>query len=1482
MASRADAIRRKKQGDEARARVLSGMYNQPQQAAISPRAAAIRQTILNGGGLNLDKEIPGSSNMVQGPPKPNAVDPLKNLPPELRMTGPDFIAQSTLGRAATGNPQAVKTVRDATGVTVAPVQGPPAPKNIPTNAYEEWYNDNIADSPIDKIAKSLWGADRAVQQVKAGSLDTATLGLTRGIGRAANALTPGGQENLTPKLNEQVESLPYRIGEFAGYIPPGMAIERGVSKVIGPALQKANKYGRAAITGAAVGAIDAGAQELGDVAFRGEEFNPSNIALGGAIGGVAAPALTGIGAGLQKALSKFNQSKSVPALPVGRRENRMDAAAARSVQQSGTDAIATPYTFDLPEGTPATRRAVENAAEGRNEIQQINSRLRELETQYEQRVIDEYKYLKQSRDNRGGVKQGQLQRDVNGDVVGRTGRTSENPLWYQEFYQTNGRAPTNKDLYQLARQRVDDGFADESGQVPSWRQESGYDDQIAAYTVARDAMRSGVRELDPALNVTEQPLVTQRLRQEGGSGPRVNDSSLNRQHIEMPPEPEIPAYLRAREQRQNAARSTEPVNDEVEEIVQAVQNPRIRDRVYTFLDEAEQNARKRIAARKNRLSSTPVDEWADYAIIGAAKMGKGTIKFADWTEEMVKEFGESFRPKAERAYRDAKEELRRQERRASKEGQAAEKFNDSGIGDATTFEQKISRQPSKRRESFRKKWEHVRTQFVDDLAPLEALEKRVRGIVSSAEKSLYKMARMYKGTPEKANQIVKNRLAPIVDAVEKAGYTADDLGKYALAVHARDVNKAGYKSGFTNAEIEDVIGKYGTPEMEKAREALVQVNKDMMKELVNSGVVSKELADVLDNRWKNYIPLFRSFDDDVEGFGGSMSKSLANVASPVKALKGSERAVIDPLENMVRNIFQSVSAAERNKVASQLANLAKSDPEGKFIRKLDPNEQVGRKNVVNVKVNGENVKYEVEPEVYRAMLNLDQESSNMLMNILSKPASLLRAGATLTPEFSLRNPMRDVLQAFVTSESGFNPITDFTVGLIQSIKKDKLYQEWIDNLGAYGNVLSMDRNVHRKALEKVLKEKPSKKFVNILNGKSLINLLRAITDTTESATKVGEYRAALRSGASPQEAAYRSRDIMDFARAGVGVRQANRIVAFLNANIQGKSKLIRSIKKNPGGTIARMFVSATLPTVGIYLLNRQVANETQKQTIDESPDWLKDTFWLIAVPGTDTVARIPKPFDIAPLFANLPERALQFVETKDPEAFEGFVRRTLSDAALPAQITGLWPFIEGMSNYSFFREGPIIPQREQGWEYRDQYDPVRTTESAKFLAGAMSKITGDKGMLKNFSSPRIMDNTIQGLTAGLGSYGTSALDSILKGVGAVDRPAAPAKRIEQLPFAKAFLVDPLQSTKSIEKLYDLRQKLSSEKASDKINNSAFTRESDLKTLNSAADAMGDINKQIRAIEADKNLSAQVKRLQIEPLLSERNRIASTTMDGMKK
>ncbi len=85
---------------------------------------------------------------------------------------------------------------------------------------------------------------------------------------------------------------------------------------------------------------------------------------------------------------------------------------------------------------------------------------------------------------------------------------------------------------------------------------------------------------------------------------------------------------------------------------------RIGASAVPVLDEVEKKAKERIEKRGTfkggRLNAgLPADDITDLAIIGAVKIAKGVVKFAQWAEEMVEEFGEAIRPHLARIYEDA-------------------------------------------------------------------------------------------------------------------------------------------------------------------------------------------------------------------------------------------------------------------------------------------------------------------------------------------------------------------------------------------------------------------------------------------------------------------------------------------------------------------------------------------------------------------------------------------------------------------------------------------------------------------------------------------------------------------------------------------------------------------------------------------------------------------------------------------------------------
>ena len=86
--------------------------------------------------------------------------------------------------------------------------------------------------------------------------------------------------------------------------------------------------------------------------------------------------------------------------------------------------------------------------------------------------------------------------------------------------------------------------------------------------------------------------------------------------------------------------------------------PKKRDKVISFFDDAEQAALARIAARKNNLNSLPLPEWRDHAIVVASQLAKGTIKTATHVEDLVKLFGEEIRPVATQVFQSAQSMLK--------------------------------------------------------------------------------------------------------------------------------------------------------------------------------------------------------------------------------------------------------------------------------------------------------------------------------------------------------------------------------------------------------------------------------------------------------------------------------------------------------------------------------------------------------------------------------------------------------------------------------------------------------------------------------------------------------------------------------------------------------------------------------------------------------------------------------------------------------
>jgi hypothetical protein len=785
---------------------------------------------------------------------------------------------------------------------------------------------------------------------------------------------------------------------------------------------------------------------------------------------------------------------------------------------------------------------------------------------------------------------------------------------------------------------------------------------------------------------------------------------------------------------------------------------------------------------------------------------------------------------------------------------------------------------------------------IEELKPLQRVVEEITGgtKISSSENP-FELAWLNRGWQGRAEAFLKfgrvdknfkkigKSFEEIIKPVTKE---LDDFRAYAIAKRAKELADREIETGIIKSDVDAILKRHADKGYDKVLDQLVQYQDDVLSELVSQGVLSKESVESMRILNKDYIPFNRVMEQFQKKAGTGKGYQAY---SPVKGIKGSTRDIIDPLESIIKNTYVAINMAERNRVGKALVQLGeKFEGVGKFFDKVPPkmmgqtiqlkdieaalrdagadtatinleqvanifrpNRFVGKDNIITVFREGKPEYYEVFDEpLYRAMLALDKESMNTLTKLLSFPAKILRAGATLTPEFVARNPLRDTLSAFVYSKYGFFPIYDTARGLFHAIKKDDLYLKWISSGGANSMFVSMDRDYLQKNLRGMLKTSLKDKALNIITHP--LDALRAFSEFTEIATRLGEFGKGVTKEGMTEEgirkAALASRDItLDFGRAGTAGKQINKVIAFFNASLQSTDKLIREFTprriegkldwSRPLRNTTKAMAGITLPSILLYYANKD------DKRYQELPQWQKDTFWIIL--GKEKIYRIPKPFELGIIFGTIPERILQWIEQNDKQAFDGIGQR-LKETFVPDVIpTALMPLIEAWTNYSFFKAGPIVTQSESNMEPWAQFNAY-TSETAKLLGKALNQ------------SPKIIENTINGYGAGVAKYGLDVSDLLLKASGMVKAGTLPKATIEQYPLFKGFMTKAYQSSDSVDKFYTRLDALEAEYTTAKNNKILFKKMGELKQLRSKKTKIGDIRKKINKVYASTTYSSEKK------------------------
>lgn len=708
-------------------------------------------------------------------------------------------------------------------------------------------------------------------------------------------------------------------------------------------------------------------------------------------------------------------------------------------------------------------------------------------------------------------------------------------------------------------------------------------------------------------------------------------------------------------------------------------------------------------------------------------------------------------------------------------------------------------------------YHNMYTKLVDELHPYDELTKegeRRIGRKFSTEESPYEQAWLARGWAGKAKALIERGvpekgIIAFKDIVRKIpDKLLKDFSTYLTALRELDMNRWNKSlpegetkliTRYTEAECLETIKHYEKSSVFKKAAAEIHKYTDYLlsEEAVNAGMLSKEAAAAMKNKYPHYVPFFREFYEAADTPGKGTGKGFVNVGGVTKKMKGSTLDVIDPIESIARSTYAIINAVERNKVGQSIVRLSKIDGMGALVEKVDGAAKV-MDHSFSVWENGKKVVYNTTPELYQAFKMLNPEGANMVVKILSVPAKWLRAGAVLSPEFMLRNPARDMISAAVYSKHGFIPVADTLKGLALYLHKGDTYWEYMRSGAAQANLVSLDRNYLSGQIRDLMTRPGVKKMVTT----NPIEILRGLSEATEMATRLAEFHnvrkgytgignrlfGKTRKPGSIQDAALESRDItLDFSRIGSHTKSWNKISAFFNASIQGTDKMFRAWRENPLDMTIKTAMFITMPSVLLWYLNKD------DPRYQELPQWQKDIFWII--PTKDTLIKIPKPFELGILFGTVPERMLQWMYDKDRgqkgNGFKGLGDVIIDNMVPNVSPTALVPALEAATNYSLFMNRNIVPQHE-----RDNLPPA-------MQYGPYTSAVG-KGIGKMFDvSPRIVDNTIRGYTGGLGGFGLTLSDSVL-GMG----EERPAKRISEMPGIRGFTATPYASSESVQEVYD--------------------------------------------------------------------------------
>ncbi len=649
------------------------------------------------------------------------------------------------------------------------------------------------------------------------------------------------------------------------------------------------------------------------------------------------------------------------------------------------------------------------------------------------------------------------------------------------------------------------------------------------------------------------------------------------------------------------------------------------------------------------------------------------------------------------------------------------------------------------------------------------------------------------------------------------------------------------------------------------------LQKSVLDVAQDAGLINREARKLWEHNF--YVPFYREMENDATGTMGPGQISGLVGQRAFKKLKGGKEKLGDLTANTVSNWSHLLSASMKNLAAQ---GAMESAVEMGIAEKIG----AAQKDSVRIMVDGKERHYMVDdPMVLDSLTSLHYVGSNdPIMRAMRKMKHALTIGVTISPTFRVRNLLRDSLQAVsIDSEISLNPMRNMIDGWRATTSDSPTMRKLLAGGGAvrFGSFNDgQARNVKRLIDE--LQVSPDQVVSSPADlrryARKAFDWYQELGDRSETVNRAAIYDAAIKNGKSHLEASYLARDLMDFTSHGsfAAVRLLTQVVPFMNARLQGMYKLGRAVRDNP----ARFAAVAGAVGLASALLYLSMKDDDDYKAL---PDWARNTYWVMKLPGTDKMIYIPKPFEIGAL-GTVVERATELAFGGDDYRLGDFGRTVagvLGDQLAMNPIPqALKPAMEAAFNFDSFRGRNIDSMGQERLPPGERFTG-QTSAGAVALGRAINV------------SPQRLEHMARGYFGWLGAQALNVADYLARPLSNLpENPRRDLGKIDNWFVVGDFVKDAASpSSKYAQRFYDMQNEVNQvyaaynqARALGDVERAEELKRSDEAKLYGIAKAAGNqltkINQAIKRVERS-DLPAEEKRARLDQLYQ-----AGWGMDGV--